>query len=105
MFLDAVEHAVHRFALAQASRDPGKFRQRNEMRCNSGIDHIRGSETRAGESEIHPELARQARQKITSADVGKESDPGFRHCEERVFAGHTMRTMDGNTYAAAHGHT
>src|SRR5258706_16367250 len=72
------------------------------MRCDTGINHVRGADTRTGESKIHPKLAWEPRQEIASTDIGKESDPRFRHGEERVLAGHAVRTVDGNAYAPAH---
>jgi hypothetical protein len=57
----------------------------------------------AGEGEPGAEFAAEPRQEPAAADIREEADTGLRHGEDGAFGGDAVRSVDGETDAAAHG--
>ncbi len=72
------------------------------VRCYSGVKRVVGLYPRAGEAEIHADLAGAARQEVTAADVWEQADPGLRHREQHALVGDAMAPMHRDADASAH---
>ena len=72
------------------------------MRNEAAIERVRRIHARAGQAEIAPDMPGAAVEKARRADIGKEADPGLRHCEERALGGNPIPAVDRNPGAAAH---
>ena len=72
------------------------------MCCDTAEDAVRARQPLAGHRTERADLSRHAWEEPGRADIGEKSDPNFRHGEQELVAGNTMRAMYGHADASAH---
>ena len=69
---------------------------------DAGPQRVRRLQAMTGERQERAQRARQPRQEIAAADIGKEADCRLRHGEQEFLARHRVRAVRGEADAAAH---
>ena len=67
-----------------------------------GVDRVGRPDGHAGEAEKEADGTRTTRQKITAADIGEQTDRGFRHRHPGAFADDAQRRPLRHAHAATH---
>ena len=79
-----------------------KTRAGHVVRGNASVDGIDTLETRAGQTEVHAQLAVEARKEEAAANLGQKANLRLGHCKQRILRRNAERRVHTETDTTAH---